>query len=121
MEFELALRLLKSGYKVKLKSWERKDEFIYMEGRKISHSYHYQWEPTVDELLSNQWECVDGIDYFDQGFADGYAVGWDEALKKYNEVIYGTALPDDVKKYRKDMVKQLRVKVRKKKWKIKKP
>lgn len=85
MNFEVALRLLKAGHTVKLKSWE-KGQYLALKNKEVRYFWHghvNDWLTFNHDILSNQWEVIEPMTFYDQGYKDGHEDGWDEALARY--------------------------------------
>ncbi len=99
MNFEVALRLLKAGHTVKLKSWPH-GLYLAMKNKKIrlfDSGRDSDWK-SIDfttQILSHQWEVIEPMRFYDQGFKDGHEAGWDEALARYLKALddYQNAIP----------------------------
>jgi hypothetical protein len=90
MNFEIALRLLKAGHSVRSKKWKKgfylalaNEQIQLFEHGNVCTTHTYRWDILSSHLLSDQWEVIEPMTFYDQGFADGHEAGWDEALARY--------------------------------------
>ncbi len=90
MNFEDILKLLKAGHMVRRSKWLEKDfikmtvnnEIVYQ-----SNNGHVNWKISNEDIIAEDWKCLDWGTFYDQGHLDGYKLGWDEALEKYLDLL----------------------------------
>ncbi len=100
MNFETALKLLKAGHKIRLPLWDDESTFLVIKypNKKypghngeivIAHTFGswWTWEPKSDEILSNNWVCMDIDAFYDIGHSEGFKEGYDHALERYLEFL----------------------------------
>jgi len=114
MNFETALRLLKAGHTIRWPLWDDKETFLQIKyPNKKYPGYNGKivklcrwgsetdWIPKSEELLSNNWICLDSENFYDQGHDDGFKEGYDLALEKYLEYLNATCDVRYVKEFTK--------------------
>lgn len=85
MNFEIALRLIKAGHTVRLKQWSKSTYLVLKnkEVRLFDSGTQQEWRTFNADIISSQWEVIEPMTFYDQGYKNGHENGWDEALSRY--------------------------------------
>lgn len=92
MNFDDALKLLRAGHMVRLKTWD-KETYLKMDDKGVMKFFLNAKDRGANtslggvEISSMDWVCSDWGTFYDKGYDEGYKVGYDEAIEKYLDAL----------------------------------